>query len=372
MGKASRKLKKKQLQEEHAGKLAEAQELEATLLQQVEDGTYPEALETLAKMAEKKAVTPQAMYAGAYAYFMLGDYERAAVWIDNTLQFDPAHVAARILLARLCILQEKVDEGLSIFNLLADKFLSAMNEEEKEEMESLAGFYWRNEPDRISEKYPQLAEFLRAGEDAQEAEEKSEELTARVSEAGPVLRIRPQASAEPAPQPATQEAAAPELKAEPPKETTAKSALEILRNLKQKIDERAKKECGASGVTAAAPAAAAVSPSYAPRNQETPAPQTGASDDARAKLHEILDGKRSLLDKVRLLDSFAGGYFAQGDLTAAELFLTEALKLDETDDGLLRNLAVLLAAKGEKQKAFQAAARMQQTDFMLLDAIRKM
>ena len=357
MGKASRKLKKKQLQEESVGRLAEAQELEDTLLQQIEDGTYPEALETLAKLAEKKAVSPKAMYAGSYAYFMLGDYERAAIWIDNTLQFDPGHVAARILLARLCILQEKVDEGLSIFNLLADKFLSAMSEEEQDEIESLAGFYGRNEPDRISEKYPALAKFLRIGEDVQEeAAEKSEEPTARVSEAGPVLHIRPQTPAVPAPQPAAQETAAAELKAEPPKET-AKSALEILRNLKQKIDERAKKDGGASGAAIAAPAAAT---------------HTGAPADAQAKLREILDGKRSLAEKIRLLDSFAGGYFAQGDLASAELFLTEALKLDETDNGLLRNFAVLLAAQGEKQKAFQAAARMQQTDFLLLDAIHKM
>ena len=355
MGKASRKLKKKQLQEESVGRLAEAQDLEDTLLQQIEDGTYPEALETLAKLAEKKAVSSKAMYAGSYAYFMLGDYERAAIWIDNTLQFDPGHVAARILLARLCILQEKVDEGLSIFNLLADKFLFAMSEEEQDEMESLAGFYWRNEPARILEKYPALAKFLQQVEDEAEEAGSQTETTQSVA-AGPVLRIRPQTPAVSAPQPAAQETAAAELKAEPPKET-AKSALEILRNLKQKIDERAKKDGGASGAAIAAPAAAT---------------RTGASADAQAKLREILDGKRSLAEKIRLLDSFAGGYFAQGDLASAELCLTEALKLDETDNGLLRNFAVLLAAQGEKQKAFQAAARMQQTDFLLLDAIRKM
>ena len=371
MGKASRKLKKKQLQEENAGKLAEAREIEDTLSQQIENKAYSEALGTLAKLAEKKAMTPQAMYAGAYAYFMLGDYERAAIWIDNTLQFDPAHVSARILLARLCILQEKVDEGLSIFNLLADKFESAMNEDEQDEIESLAGFYWRNEPNRILEKYPALAKFLQQGEDEPEEAESQTETpeTTQNTAAGPVLRLRPQTQAAPAPE--LREDVASEPKAESPKET-AKSALEILRNLKQKIDARAKKDGGDSGMTAAAPAAAAVSPSYAPQAQETTAASAGMTDEARAKLREILDGKRSLVEKVRLLDSFAGGYFAQSDLAAAELFLTEALKLDETDDGLLRNLAVLLAAKGEKQKAFQAAARMQQTDFLLLDAIRKM
>ena len=74
---------------------------------------------------------------------------------------------------------------------------------------------------------------------------------------------------------------------------------------------------------------------------------------------------------MRLLNSFAGGYYVQGDLETAELLLTEALKLDETD-GLLRNLAVLLAEKGEQDKAIQAAARMRQADFLLLQAIRDM
>ena len=367
MGKASRKLKKKQLQEETAGRQAEAQEIEATLLRQIEEGAYSEALETLAKLAEKKAVTPQAMCAGAYAYFMLGDYERAAIWIDNTLQFDSSHVAARILLARLCILQEKVEEGLSIFNLLADKFLPAMSEEEQDEMESLAGFYGRNEPKQMMEKYPALAKFLKLDEAASEKGPTEPEEPA--VHAGPVLRLRPQPMTEAAAEPETRQEVLPEAKTEPPK-ASGESALEILRKLRAKIDERTKKE--GSGGVGASPAVQTATESLPQESkpQETPAQEN--LGDAQAKLREVLDGKRSLIEKVQILASFAGGYFAQGDLAASELFLTEALKIDETDEGLIRNLAVLLAAKGEKEKAFQAAARMEQADFLLLDAIRRM
>ncbi len=343
MGKASRKLKKKQQQEETAGRQAEAKELEQKIQSEIEQEAYSDALATLAKLAEMNAVTPQAMYAGAYAYFMLGDYERAAAWIDNTLQYAPGHVAARILLARLCILQEKIDSGLAIFELLADKFLAGMSDEEKDEVESLSGFYGRNEPERIKKEYPHLAKFLHL-------DEEQTEVASRATAAAPELA--------PTPQP---EQKTPEMP-KPTMESSGKSALEVLRNLKQKIDARvhgnAEKETDAP---------------LARQTENAPmANEPVKTDEAQAKLREVLDGAHSIAEKVRLLNSFAGGYFAQDNLAAAELFLTEALKLDETDDGLLRNLAVLLAEKGEKDKAFQAAARMRQTDFLLIQAIREM
>ncbi len=355
MGKASRKLKKKQQMEEVAGQQAEVKGLEQKLQDQIEQEAYSDALNTLAELAERKTVSPASMYAGAYAYFMLGDYERAAAWIDNTLQFAPGHVAARILLARLCILQEKVDAGLSIFDLLADKFLPGMSDEEKDEVESLSGFYGRNEPERIRKEYPHLAKFLRL--DEEEAPSASPESVA-------------------VPQPEAQAPAAPE-----PRQETGKSALEILRNLKQKIDARVHGDKAQQPQEP--PSAPAVPDSRSEANISSPSDQgtaavsdtpsqAGEANEARRKLREVLDSPRSIAEKVRILDSFAGGYYAQDNLEAAELFLTEALKFDETDDGLLRNLAVLLAEKGEKDKAFQAAARMRQTDFLLIQAIREM
>lgn len=357
MGKASRKLKKKQQLEEVAGQQAEVKGLEQKLQSQIEQEAYSDALNTLANLAEKGTVSPASMYAGAYAYFMLGDYERAAAWIDNTLQFAPDHVAARILLARLCILREKIDAGLSIFELLTDKFLAGMSDEEKDEVESLSGFYGRNEPDRIRKEYPHLAKFLRLDE---------EEATKTSSmQAAPVFASQAEAQA-----PAAAE----------PKQETGKSALEILRNLKQKIDARVQgdkalktQENALAPATVESPKASVSAPAAA-ENAAAPdkPPQAGEANEAGRKLREVLDSPRSIAEKVRILDSFAGGYYAQDNLEAAELFLTEALKFDETDDGVLRNLAVLLAEKGEKDKAFQAAARMRQTDFLLIQAIREM
>lgn len=367
MGKASRKLKKKQQQEEAVGRQAEAKEIEQKLLSEIEQEAYSDALNTLAELAGKGTVSPAAMYAGAYAYFMLGDYDRAASWIDNTLQFAPGHVAARILLARLCILQEKIDAGLSIFELLTDKFLAGMSDEEKGEVESLSGFYGRNEPERIRREYPHLAKFLRLGE-----EEKGEPAASAGSfvvqteapsmQTAPVLAPKAEAQA-----PAASE----------PKQETGKSALEILRNLKQKIDARKSQKPQETAPSATEPAARPEEKHTATPNTGKPSVSVGHSqpdgtDDAQGKLREILDSPQSIAEKVRTLNSFAGGYYAQRNMEAAELFLTEALKYDETDDGLLRNLAVLLAEKGEKDKAFQAAARMRQADFLLIQAIREM
>lgn len=362
MGKASRKMKKKQQQEAEAGLQAEVKTTEQKLFRQIEDEAYSEALDTLVELVQKKSVSPQAMYAGAYAYFMMGDYDRAANWIDNTLRYAPNHVAARILLARLCILQDKADAGLAIFDLLTDKFLPAMKEEERDEIESLAGFYGRNEPDKVKREYPHLAAFLQIDKENHEAEEKAEvrETVAesRVESVGG-LKLPSISKA-----PASNENGDGASKSQA--QQSGKSALDVLRTLKAKIDARAH---GNDAVNPSEPEAA----SGVEADRTAPkAESVGASEEARRKIDEICGGKYTVAEKVRLLNSFAGGYYAQGDLDGAELCLKEALRFDEKDGSLLRNIAVLLAEKGEKDKALQAAAQMQPADFLLLRAIREM
>ena len=362
MGKASRKMKKKQQQEAEVGLQAEVKTTEQKLFRQIEEEAYSEALDTLVELVQKKSVSPQAMYAGAYAYFMMGDYDRAANWIDNTLRYAPNHVAARILLARLCILQEKADAGLAIFDLLTDKFLPAMKEEERDEIESLAGFYGRNEPDKVKREYPHLAAFLQIDKENHEAEEKAEvrETVAesRVESVGG-LKLPSISKA-----PASNENGDGASKSQA--QQSGKSALDVLRTLKAKIDARAH---GNDAVNPSEPEAA----SGVEADRTAPkAESVGASEEARRKIDEICGGKYTVAEKVRLLNSFAGGYYAQGDLDGAELCLKEALRFDEKDGSLLRNIAVLLAEKGEKDKALQAAAQMQPADFLLLRAIREM
>ncbi|MBE6094631.1 MAG: hypothetical protein E7199_04040 [Schwartzia succinivorans] len=362
MGKASRKMKKKQQQEAEAGLQAEVKTTEQKLFRQIEEEAYSEALDTLVELVQKKSVSPQAMYAGAYAYFMMGDYDRAANWIDNTLRYAPNHVAARILLARLCILQEKADAGLAIFDLLTDKFLPTLKEEERDEIESLAGFYGRNESDKVKREYPHLAAFLQIDKENHEAEEKAEvrenAAESRVESVGG-LKLPSISKA-----PASNENADGASKSQA--QQSGKSALDVLRTLKAKIDARAH---GNKAVKSSEPEAA----SGVEADRTAPkAESVGASEEARRKIDEICGGKYTVAEKVRLLNSFAGGYYAQGDLDGAELCLKEALRFDEKDGSLLRNIAVLLAEKGEKDKALQAAAQMQPADFLLLRVIREM
>ena len=373
MGKASRKMKKKQQQGMEAGLQAEVKETEQKLFRQIEEESYAQALDTLVDLVQKKSVSPQAMYAGAYAYFMMGDYDRSAKWIDNTLRYAPNHVAARILLARLCILQEKVDAGLAIFDLLTDKFLAGLSDDERDEIETIAGFYGRNEAEKVKREYPHLAAFLHVGEDDEDVG------TADMAE--PVQGLKLPSFAEDK-QAELQAASTVDEKQQTQKTETGKSALEVLRNLKAKIDARMHGENAAS-VQSSAAAEASVATTDLRMGTETAdngvresASESSAvpsvSGEAREKLKEICEGKHPIAEKMRLLNSFAGGYYAQGNMQDAELFLTEALKFDETDEHLLRNLAVLLAEKGDKDKAFQVAARMQQTDFLLLNTIREM
>ena len=364
MGKASRKMKKKQQQEAAAGLQEEAKTTEQKLFLQIEEEAYSEALDTLVELVQKKSVSPQAMYAGAYAYFMMGDYDRAASWIDNTLRYAPNHVAARILLARLCILQEKADAGLAIFDLLTDKFLPGLSEEERDEIESLAGFYGRNEPEKIKRDYPHLAAFLQIGKADHDAEEPvglhDTEAESRVTSVGG-LKL-PSISKEMTANGSGTANETPKTQAQ----QSGKSALDVLRTLKEKIEARTHGNEGAKP---------SETETAGGRENDRTAPTTegaGAPVEARKKIDEICGGKYTVAEKVRLLNSFAGGYYAQGDPDGAELCLKEALRFDEKDGSLLRNIAVLLAEKGEKDKALQAAAQMQPADFLLLRAIREM
>lgn len=440
MGMASRKMKKKREQQADAGRQAEGRSLERKLAEEIENEAYAEALDTLAELVRNQTVAPQSMYEGAYAYFMLGDYERAATWIDHTLRFAPQHVSARILLARLCILQERVDDGLAIFELLTDKFLPGMTEEEKDEIESIAGFYGRNEPEKLLRERPHLAAFLHIGEDEEDGGEAEpadgapetgrsaldllrglkakldERMKGRAADdTDEAARTDGQADAAeperglsvPAEEPADAEAARgeaaeteqsgaaePEL---PPADAAdhaeappaeAEAVGEPPDAADGAEEEAAADESSAGGTAAeAAPADEAEAPfadeadeealneaaaDEEAADEETPsAPDNALRGEAEARLCEILAKKAAISEKLRLLNAFAGGYYAAGAPGVAEMFLMEAVRLDDADDGILRNLALLLAEKGEKKKAVSIAARMARTDFLLLRAIRE-
>lgn len=290
VGKANRKMnknKKKKGQELQSGIVQEKrEELRALFTQE----KYSDVINKLAELVQAGDHDAEMLYAGSYSYFMLGDYSRAAAMVENVLTFAPGHIAARILLARICILEDRTDDSLAIFDFVLEHSVNDLTQEQREDVEDILDYYGRNEADHIREEFPHVAAFLGLTEGLAEP-------------AAPV-----------------------------------------------------------QAETASAPVAAPLA------ETRQPAP---AAENYQAEVQAVLDKDISLAEKLRVLQAFAGGHFLAGDYQAAAAFLEAALKIDSQDESLLRNLAVLAKRMGQTDKALAIAAKLPQTDLLLLDFLQK-
>ena len=277
------------------GKAASPDELKRELVGQMEDEEYAEALGTVAAMIEKGIRDADAFYDAAYSYFMSGDYERATQWVDNTLRLAPEHVKARILLARICLLQDRASDGLAIFEFVLKNYAAALSAEDREDLSEVLDYYGTTKEDEIRAGYPAIAKFL--------------QLDGAASAAQP-------------------------------------EAFQPLAQQVQRIETQP------------------VQPTQ-PAGQE-------ADDEAEVLrlVQEILGKDVAVLEKVRLLNSFAGGFFLAGSFAAAKSLLKQALVLDAHDEMTLKNMGYTLAALGERDTALELASMMQRPDFGLLSVIR--
>lgn len=171
MGKSKRKLNRDRTKYNNA-KENKAQEkikreLQQKMMQLVENENYADALNVLAELIEKKIYDSESMYQGANCYFMLGDYERSIQWLNNTLQFEPNHVDARLLLARVCILEERAKDGLAIYDFILEHYLPALQPEQREDVADILEYYARNESDMIRQEFPYIARFMKLKDEAE-------------------------------------------------------------------------------------------------------------------------------------------------------------------------------------------------------------
>ena len=100
------------------------------------------------------------------------------------------------------------------------------------------------------------------------------------------------------------------------------------------------------------------------------APAAQSSGDAKAQAAQILAQPIRPAEKMAALNAFAGAAYVQDNYAGARELLTTALELDPGCDVTLRNMALLLHEMGEREKALQVAAKMGQTDFMLLRTLK--
>ena len=100
------------------------------------------------------------------------------------------------------------------------------------------------------------------------------------------------------------------------------------------------------------------------------APAAQSFGNAKAQAAQILAQSIRPAEKMAALNAFAGAAYVQDDYAGARELLTAALELDPGCDVTLRNMALLLHEIGEREKALQVAAKMGQTDFMLLRTLK--
>lgn len=387
MGKAARKIKKKEEQAKAAGVRQENARWEEKLKKQMAAGQYAEAIETLAELVKGNDIKPEFMYDAAYAYFMVGDYERSGQWINNTLTYEPGNIPVRILLARLLILQEREDDGLAIFDFVLDKGLASLTEEQKDEIEEIVEFYGRSEREKVQRNYPHIAAFLKleaAAPGTRDVGSILASLKAKVAAAGEAAgnaveeataAVKPALAAGAAKAGEAAAAIKPEIEARAG--AAAKKPAEILASLKKRIAEVSgeKKAAEPSASPAEkfeappAPAArSAASATTAAAAAKAPAPPSVAA--AELVKENIRRKNLPAADQAELLNSFAGGYYYQGDLAAAEVLLTAAIELGEPADGTLRNMALVQMEMGKREEALRTASRMKLADFPLLRLLR--
>ena len=118
----------------------------------------------------------------------------------------------------------------------------------------------------------------------------------------------------------------------------------------------------------AAPASSGTAPIAPVSVPAAPAAQSFGS--AKAQAAQIMAQSIRPAEKMAALNAFAGAAYVKDDDAGARELLTAALELDPGCDVTLRNMALLLHEMGEREKALQVAAKMGQTDFMLLRTLK--
>ncbi|SEJ87616.1 hypothetical protein SAMN05660742_12128 [Propionispira arboris] len=161
MGKASKKLAKNQ-------KKNKLVELKAKITEYKETGNVKEALDIVIELFNLKCYDVEVLFDAAELYFLDGDYDRATVWANKTMEFEGAHIGARILLSRICFLKDRPKDGLAVLEFILNTTQHLTDQQAgaiQEILESLES------PTReLFIEYPHIIEFMNPVENLKKAE----------------------------------------------------------------------------------------------------------------------------------------------------------------------------------------------------------
>ena len=359
--------------------------LKHDMQQFMEAEDYTAAMDVMAEMAANKQMDGEIMYWGAQCYFFTGDFERAEKWVNNALNNGYNGVGLKMLLATLCMTEERNEDAFKLCDVVLTEGIEGMSKQEQEIfdnfMDNISYGY-----DELMSKYPKISEYL-------QKKQADTEVNSPVNKLKEILKGKEMKEAEPQQAKVQEEVKTEQEKT--PNEDKAQAALARLRQLLSKNKDSEEKqvveevnevqEPAEATITreVIAPVAVQDKEEITPEIQRVDAPQpiVEESDDVQQNeaekvdvsdtLAKIVAKEISLVEKVRLINVFAGVCYQQGDYQSAFDLLSAALELDGQDAATLKNIAYTCLSAGEQEQAMSFAAKLPVVDFALLYALKQ-
>lgn len=350
--------------------------LKHDMQQFMEAEDYTAAMDVMAEMAANKQMDGEIMYWGAQCYFFTGDFERAEKWVNNALNNGYNSVGLKMLLATLCMADERNEDAFKLCEAVLTEGIEGMSQQEQE--------IFDNFMDNISYGYDELvAEYSKISEYLQKKQ-------ADIEANSPVNKLKQLLKGKEVEEAKPQHAEVQEeVKTEPeeaPSEDKAQAALARLRQLLSKNKEQGveennevQKPVETTIISEAVQEKDEITPEIQQVEENQPVvkefdnvQQNEAEKvDVSDTLVKIAAKEISLVEKVRLINVFAGVCYQQGDYQSTFDLLSAALELDGQDAATLKNIAYTCLSAGEQEQALSFAAKLPVVDFALLYALKQ-
>lgn len=350
--------------------------LKHDMQQFMEADDYTAAMDIMAEMAVKKQMDGEIMYWGAQCYFFTGDFERAEKWVNNALNNGYNSVGLKMLLATLCMSEERNEDAFKLCEAVLTEGIEGMSKQDREIfdnfMDNISYGY-----DELVAQYPNISEYF-------QKKQADKKINSPVNKLKDILKGKEMKEAEPQ-QAKVQEEVKTELE-KTPNEDKAQAALARLRQLLSKDKEQVvegnnevQKPVESTIISEAVQEKEEITPEI--QQVESPQPIVEELDnvqqnetekvDVSDTLAKIAAKEISLSEKVRLINVFAGVCYQQGDYQSAFDLLSAALELDGQDVATLKNIAYTCMSAGEQEQAMSFAAKLPVVDFALLYALKQ-
>lgn len=330
--------------------------LKHDMQQFMETEDYAAAMDVMAEMAANKQMDGEIMYWGAQCYFFTGDFERAEKWVNNALNNGYNSAGLKMLLATLCMADERNEDAFKLCDAVLTEGIEGMSKQDQEIFDNFMDNISYGYDELVSE-YPKISEYL-------QKKQADNEANSPVSKLKEILKGKEMKEAEPQ-QAKVQE----EVKTEPektPNEDKAQAALARLRQLLSKNKESEEKQ---EEITPEIQRVEENQPVVKEFDnvQQNEVEKVDVSDT----LAKIAAKEISLVEKVRLINVFAGVCYQQGDYQSAFDLLSAALEIDGQDAATLKNIAYTCLSAGEQEQTLSFAAKLPVVDFALLYALKQ-